>query len=377
MRTFVASLLVALTAAPAFAQGQTAAPRTVMTEFDPRLDGLPFRNSADFGSPGTCFAMVLMAIDNYNARVAAERDSGRPGAAPQFTNQVHQGNHDEQVTAGVLHRRAIRDGDNPRRANPYVPVAAAGVDLEEALGRIAATGQPEVLTFYVPGVGGHAVAVYGHRDGALQVYDPNFPGEAIAWPYDRETGTLGPHPKASLHPIYTPHEVASTPADQFHAFHDIDRLREACAANEAICTDEFLTIDVAATTDPEGAVTVSGRVTQAVNAQRLGDAWERPARMWAVVNGKPVAMAPVASDGTFSIPFAPGMFPADAEVKVVAVSTGNNLGGVRLVPPVIEEVSTSTQAEQQTQGQTVQTQGQTAPASSRGTSRGLVHLGQR
>jgi hypothetical protein len=287
----VAALAATTSRADTPPAGARSLPATISTRFDPARDGLPFGNAGDLASPdGNCFGMSLVAIDNYVRRTtnppARARAPRQP--APPTTWDPAQADPRAQATAGLAQATASQLDNPPLEARPPLTDPAP---IRGALDRIAATGVPEVLVISGPG-GGHAVVVYGYRDGALQVYDPNYPGEAIAWPWDPVAG-LGKNPKATPGSFYdTLDRALPRPYDAHQTRAAMDRLREACAAQDAECVDRYPGLTARLRRLPDGSVEVSGQA--APTAVGLA-----PSDVWVAVNGQPVGLAPVNRFGTF------------------------------------------------------------------------------
>lgn len=295
-------------------------PPVLMTEFDPRRDGLPFANVGDLARPGgNCWGMSLLAIDNYLRRLDRGREGERAPLSGPFTSQPHLADPTQQATAGLLQNTAV-DLDGPRSDVPVeagrrLPLSDPAPVLE-ALERIGRTGVPEVLVIR-GSEGAHAVVLYGYRDGAVRVYDPNFPGEAIAWPFDPATG-LGRNPKADQYSFYAGLTHASTTPYEAHRTTDaMDRLREACASQDATCTGRYPTISAHLERSAAGDVVVAGQVAAPA------DGGARPQRVWLAVNGQPIGSAEVSRFGTFSAVVPPGALVADGDnvVRVIGETT--------------------------------------------------------
>ncbi|MBX3469811.1 MAG: hypothetical protein KF878_23295 [Planctomycetes bacterium] len=327
---FVApALALLLVAGPSLAQARAQARGrpSFSTGFDPRADGIPFENRGGYTSPdGNCFGMSLLAIDNFlRRRAGAPRLPGR-------INQVPVDGHvPEQATVSVLQSRAMeRDYDQRASENPrHFPEDTA--PMEAALDRIEQGGVPEVLVFEGQD-GAHAVVVYGYRDGHLLVYDPNFPGEEIRWPYDRERG-LGPHPKGAEDPFYADvQSLSSTPYRNFQTTDDLAWLRDACEREDAACVDHFPRIE-ARTEVKNGQVTLRGRLVTPDGGEP--EPGSRPKRVWVAVDGRPIGFFPVDARGRFS-----GRLPAEAgrpgaRVRLVAATNSDGFAGSVDLPPAV------------------------------------------
>lgn len=288
----VAALVAASARADTPPPGARSLPATISTRFDPARDGLPFGNSGDFASPGgNCWGMSLVAIDRYVQRTtnppARARAPRQP--APPVATSPGQADPRVQATAGLTQHTAI--GRDLEATGGRAPLSDPS-RIRAALERIDASGVPEVLIMEGP-QGAHAVVLYGYRSGALQVYDPNFPGEAIAWPWDPVAG-LGKNPKANPGDFYDTLTLATaTPFDAHRTAADMARLREACTAQDPECVDRYPDFRARLVRNDDGTTVVSG--------QAVARDGKLPARVWVAVNGTPVAQVPVSRFGTFGV----------------------------------------------------------------------------
>jgi hypothetical protein len=331
-----AALLVALLAAPlapVHAQNVplprprpmpgVVVPSTITTTFDPRTDGLPFVNDGDYTSAGNCWGMSLLAIDNYLRRL----DAGAP--RPLSTSGIIG-----QQTASLTQDRLTRLPEDP--TNPPVPLSDTS-SIARGLNRIARTGLPEVLTFD-DGDDGHAVVLYGYRDGKLQIYDPNFPGETIEWPWDPVTG-FGRHPKAGLDgargraDFYgNLTEASSTPFEQHPTAAQLGAIRAACEQGQKVCTARFMTVDAAVKPSPDGrTVTITGRVRGGLRTNAEGEKTPPAHDVWIGVGDDIVASARLRKDGTFRLTL-PASALAGGPAQVVATTKDGVLAGATTLP---------------------------------------------
>ncbi|MBX3468075.1 MAG: hypothetical protein KF878_14475 [Planctomycetes bacterium] len=314
MRPLVVFVLLALLALPARAHPD------VTTGFDPALDGPRFPNTGDYASVGNCWGMSLLAIDNYLRRQAGERPVAGPVIA--FPEEGHL---DDQASASAVNARATED-DLARvwagRRPPTDPAA-----ILEALERIDRTGVPEVLAFWTPG-GGHTVVIYGYAAGALRTYDPNFPGESIAWPFDPARG-LGPHPRADRDPaMYADVEaVRAIPFHEHGATAALPAVREACAVGAPVCMDRFAPVEVAVRPGAGGVVEVTGRVGRGREVDDHGAPTSPPAYVWLAVDGQPVTSVNLDRQGRFRARLPRGTLAPGGHVRVVALSDDGRLAG--------------------------------------------------
>ncbi len=334
MRTatpLLALLLVAAAPGAVHAQGQPdPLPSTIWSGFDPRVDGVPFTNLGDVSTWGNCFAMVMMSVDNFNRRM---RRGEYAGAPTLIGEQPEQGHYLEQSVAGVTQRNSETNGDNvmggAAHGNPSVMAEDAGPMLVEALRRIDATGEPEELALETVDQGGHSVNLFGFHKGHLLIYDPNYPGETIAWPFDPATGKLGRHPKTGDSPVYQPDFIGSTPVSKYKVFQDLGRVRAACEAGASECREEaFPEVTASRRTGAQGEESITGRVDYDPSALRSA-----PDRVWVAVDGKPVTYGFLDHEGKFDIPLARGALPPGSKVQLVTITKDGLFGGVTDLSP--------------------------------------------
>lgn len=301
----VALIFVAL-AAPASAEDRPLPP-TILTAFDPLVDGMAFENDGTRVRPfGTCYGMSLLAIDNYARRVAS-RGQALPN---RITYEAKDGYLIEQLTASAAQKRLSQ-----QTLSSGINALGFEEPVIDALRRIETTGEPEVLAFY-NATSGHAVVLTGWSKGALHIYDPNFPGETIEWPFDPEVG-LGPHPKAATHGgLYADmNELSVKPVSELDPNRELQLIREQCDSGAAACYAGMLPVsEVAHEVAADGGLVITGRVGE----------WVPNTRVWAVVDNQPVgAMAPVNPDGTFEVIVPPGMFDESSRVQLALTTTGS------------------------------------------------------
>jgi hypothetical protein len=306
-------------------------PATITTRFDVAKDGLPFINYGDFGGPGgNCLGMSLIAIDNFQRRLAAER-AGKPDAPPPpMTDQPETVDVAKQETVSLA--QAIASTRDVERAHSPAVVTPLSnpANIRAALARMARTGQPQVMLM-TAGNEGHANVLYGYKDGKLQLYDPNYPGETVEWPFDPVTG-LGTHPKAGLNGDGTPNfysQLDSAGANSFSRYRAATALahvRSVCAAGGAECVARYPTVDATAASDGAGRVTVSGTVSGGP-AMTDGTPTIPPSAVWVAVNGNPVGLASLNPNGTFTLTLDASAFqPGTNDLRVVATSDNPNAG---------------------------------------------------
>jgi hypothetical protein len=311
MRLRASVALLLLLALPAGAQ------EPVETGFDVRRDGLPFANLGDFRSPdGNCLGMALLAIDNFRRRTA--------GAGPA------ENEPQARASAAIAHRladeRDVGRGDD-RRSENLSGAAEDPTPILQALERLRATGQPEVLAMRGPDGTGHAVVLHGFVDGRLQLYDPNFPGETVTWEFDGEEG-LGAYSKLNEDAFYGTIElVSSTPLQQFKTSQDLPWLREACAGDGAACTSQFPALEslTTKTRARDGKTRIQGRLTVPAGGQP-GDA-VFPDRVWVHVDGKPVTLAFLDPDWRFDVKLPREAYAPGQSLRLVAVTKDGAFAG--------------------------------------------------
>lgn len=315
----------------------TVLPPVIMTEFDPRRDGMPFGNDGDYTSPdGNCFGMSLLAVDAYLRRLEEGRE-GERRPAPTIVRSVDDTNLDlrKAAAAAVLQERTDAHEDDDRD-NPRVTQRKASEQIIAALKRIAKTGVPEIMGSYAASEAssaGHAFVLFGYRNGKLQIYDPNFPGETIEWPFDEQKG-LARHPRAAEDDeLYGPKAlVTSTPADRYLAHGDIGWVTSACSVLAAACTDHFPTIT--ATVEPvkpgkNGArVAIVGRISGGRVKTGDGTPVHRPRRIWVAVNGVRVAAGVLQPDGSFRLIVPSSVLTREVnDIRIVATTSDGALAG--------------------------------------------------
>jgi len=315
----------------------TAAPKSitnVTTDFDPKKDAPLFANNGDYkNGEGDCFGMSLVAIHDFIER--KNGGAGRP--EDKVSEHPAAGDLEQKETAAVVATEAnAKDGD----AAPLAPPSHAK-PIEDALERIQKTGIPEPF-FMVGGKGrgedGHVTVLYGAKDGKLLFYDPNFPGETVAWPFDPRKG-FGVHPKAGHGDPFYGHidAVASVPFDKLQASKAIAAIKQACADGASACVDQFS--KVTAKLSPakkEGEVELSGTVSRGEKKVN-GKPTDAPAMVFLKIDGKlrrePVRLA---KNGSFSVDLPRSSLRDTSEVTVVATTRTGGLAGYvteKLSPP--------------------------------------------
>lgn len=322
--------LVLLLATPLLAQDPVA---NVRTTFDPRLDGMPFVNLGDYSAPGgNCFGMSLVAVDNFLRRMRS-RAEGRPDPEPSpITSNAQDGNTDAQILASFVQSIATIQDDNGN--SPY-PTARPNDTrmMREALERMRRTGEPEFLGMWARDGSSHSTVVFGYEDGSLLVYDPNYPGETIRWPWDPVRG-FGAHPRlADNRMMYGPQKkYDAVPFGAYRTSREMQALRDACAQGLDRCLARFHDLRGRLEGTPQ-APFISGNVgNPGVRRNAEGNRPARPRRVYVVVNGTPVASGPVRPDGGFRFPLGRPV-PMGARVQLVATTGDGLLAGANDLDP--------------------------------------------
>ena len=303
----------------------------VRTDFDVRLDGLPFDNMGDFASPeGNCLGMSLLAIDNYLAR-KERRAAGIPDPPPlPLARRTQDGPLQAQQVASLAQLEAERRDDpaeNPRR-HPSQPA-----QVRAALERIRATGIPEVMCIFMSDGSGHATVLHGYDGSSLLIYDPNYPGELIRWPWS-PSGGLGRHPKRGDDGLYSPTRFSVTPFRQHPSSKQLAAVRASCAAGAKRCVGRWFQVESAL--EERGAQReVVGRVRPGTEFDTYPGWRDRPLRArkaWVTAGERPVAVGEIDSQGRFRVRLPAGLAPG-APLQVVTVTGGSDpvLAGFGLV----------------------------------------------
>lgn len=315
-------------------------PATIDTGFDPAQDGASFVNIGTYASQGDCLGMSLTAIDRFLRRRSGET---LPAQEPPDTKNAPRGglvgdpvDHETAAVVQAVGNRdeAVFDHAKKARFSDPGPVNAA-------LERIAATGKPEVLGLDGKH-DGHAIVLFGYKDGKLQIYDPNYPGETIQWPFDPVHGlkkypkALGTDPKeADMRRFYGGiTTVTPVPFDHFQVSRDIAKIRGECSAQAKACAAKFPTVTTNVTPSRDGkSVTITGTVTRGLTKGEDGPT-ERPALVILRVNGvlghKPVPLR----GGHFTVTLpASALQDGDNVVQVVATTDGGGFAGFATTKP--------------------------------------------
>jgi len=286
-------------------------PTEITSGFDTARDALPVVNNGDTAGPeGNCLGMSLVAIDDFRRRTRApwistivEQVLPRPPARP--TTFVSEADPRDLAAAGLAQQEAHRNDGGVSRGR--VPLSDT-TPVRDTLERIAEGGDPEVLSIEGDG-GAHAMVLHGYRDGALQIYDPNYPGEVIAWPWSPETG-FGPHPRADQGPLYaSPARHTTRQLSDYQTGERIEELRAACDAQAAECVGRYSRYSA--------VVAPAGESLELVGQASMPPD-QRPQTVWLTVNGRPIGGRQVSRFGTFRAVVPPGLLrPGPNQVRVV------------------------------------------------------------
>lgn len=324
-------LLAASLVAPLLAQeSQAVAP--LQTRFDPRLDGMPFTNVGDYASPqGNCFGMSLLAIDNFQRRMRGQA-AGQPAPQPlPVTRRPQDGHTAAQILASWVHAIAAAqdDGDN----NPLVQAPPRdGRLMRAALERMRGNGLPEVMGTYARDGSAHAIVLFGYQEGRLALYDPNYPGETLRWPWDATRG-LGPHPKGDA-PL-AKYEVG--PFSAFRTSRQLQALRDACLQGLDRCVARFPQLRGWLGVTPQGQREVVGVIEGGLRQAEDGSRPHRPHRVWLVVDGTAVGSGRVLQGGRFRVRIPAGTH--GVRLQVVATTAEGALAGANVVEGTLERAT--------------------------------------
>ena len=296
--------LTLLLASPTLAQDLP--PTTVHTDFDPKVDGLPFENSGDFESPdGNCFGMSCLAIEHFLERRAAGTTRPAPAHATRVTTEAAPVEQEELVSY-VQQNTSQNPMKEAKLADPK--------NLLVALARMAKTGVPEIFTM-TGSQGGHANVIFGYEGGAVLLLDPNYPHQTLRWPFDFKKG-FGEHPLAKSlgagKDFYAVLKTAgATPFTKFKASREIAALGDPDKLDKASLSRYP---DTTVTASPDG---ITGTVTGGPKKDEDGNKALKPTRAWLTVDDKPVGYANVLADGSFKLRVPQGVVTKDSKVRVV------------------------------------------------------------
>jgi len=179
----------------------------VDTGFRPELDGFSYRNSGfDLDEAGWCLGMSSTAVWYFETHHASGEHLATALAAARPAGSTLD-------AAGMEMARLAQDETSNRLGAKHSPVAQelwnthkqgdakAGLQL---LNQLKVTQAPQIMILESDLVGGHAVVAFGYRDGAFQIYDPNFPDETVTFAFDPRKG-FGAYTRANgkLESAYT------------------------------------------------------------------------------------------------------------------------------------------------------------------------------
>ncbi len=307
---------------------------TIETGFDVKKDGLPFGNPGDFGSLiGNCLGMSLIAIDNHERRKTAEASGHATSFASDSSRTLETvGLAQQNANLDYLSRSRWWEDPVEHELVEQLPLSDPSA-IRGALDRMARTKRPEVMTMRSI-FGGHAVVLHGYKDGKLQIYDPNFPGETVAWPWDPHQG-LGTHPKAAptnAANYYSALEKAgAAPPSTFMEAKDLERIREACANDLAVCTGRYPTVTANAVKGTRGVI-VSGTISRGPGLAYDLERTPTVDRAWIKVDGKFAGFTRVGLDGGYSLLLDEKLLAGGKyKLEVVAVADGSFAGFTELL----------------------------------------------
>jgi hypothetical protein len=308
----------------------SAPPSVVTTGFDPKKDGLPFPNMGDYASPnGNCIGTSIVAIDNFLTRKAREAQGISDPAPARISTNPEQVDFVEEATTSVVQEVAEEKDDTDDKHDTFNPEKPLHdpAPIVAALERIAKTGKPEILNVSSAS-DGHATVLFGYADGKLQVYDPNYPGKTIEWPFDPKKG-LGKNPEASDDPFYAHlRTVGVTPLSQLHTAAQLAAIRKSVAELAPDVEKRYVKVGVSGVATDGTHTRISGRVSGGLKRTFEGDRPPRPSVVWASVGGKPVAHARIAKDGSFHLVLpAAALAGSAADVHLVAMTGEGLLAG--------------------------------------------------
>ncbi len=309
-------------------------PASILTDFDVMRDGLSFGNNGHYTEPdGDCFGMSLLAIRLYVQRNEPWRKRERE-RAHTIVSRVQDPGADVRraAAAAIVQYQTSKHGDDDRENKPYLALTKVGPHLVAALKRIEKTGVPEILSSE-----DHSTVLFGYRAGKILVYDPNFPGRTIEWPFDERKG-LGAHPEApdqdeedDEDTLYTPRmRVSSTPVDRYLAWKDTDWAREGCDTLAKKCLDYFPTItaSVSRVDGKKDRVVIQGTAKGGLTKSGDGEPAKKPEKIWVIVNGAALGSA-VVKKGAYRIEVAASAFgTGERDLRVVATCENDEDGAL-------------------------------------------------
>ncbi len=293
--------------------GPGKAPATLVTEFDPMKDGLPYENAGSYRSPGDCLAMTLFAALRFRDRM--DRGGGdkdlpqvlrKPGLPPPRELPL-------QAAASVAQMNLAAGWDEVEKAITRRSLwdAKTGQDLYD---RMRETSQPQVVAVWnAEDTLGHAVLVYGYRDGQFLIYDPNKPGKTVTWKWDAR----GFAPPSFFDGAAT---AAHVPAETTPFAEELAGLQRACGDAGVACIASFAPMSLA-------VKTVSGKRVVEGYVRTEKDEGRAIAAM-AVAGDRMIGLARVRPSGEFRLELEVPEGYTDP-VRIVTVTTRGQLVGYR------------------------------------------------
>ncbi len=266
----------------------------VDTGFRSERDGFAFTNG-DYDSSGTCLGMSLLSAWYYETH---KNDDPPAPSLRELTGSFNpvapMADLVGREMALLAQRAAIPNGEYLARASKEALAEAAragaipsGVALWDQL---RVTGTPQLLVIQGPR-GAHAIVVFGYKDGAFQIYDPNYPGETHTMAFDRVrgwgawTGTM----------LGSPMDVAPVSFSSYGAEVDFRSVFDRAVTDRGE-TGRYRTITYDSVRDDDGTLVIRGRATGGL---------ENPAERVYVANlyvgNTIVARGNVEQDGRFTI----------------------------------------------------------------------------
>ncbi len=174
-------------------------PDDVATGFAPGTDDWQFTNYGSYMAPGgLCSGQSLSMLWYYTEQ--------RLAGAASLNGQYDNANNSATPVLQWDDRNAYRlasmvQVDEVARYNDLERFFDKMIDLRRDRWQHASfvysmliTGEPQYVGIYSSLGGGHAMVVYGAKDGDLLIADPNYPGNAARKiTFDSDTGVLGPY----------------------------------------------------------------------------------------------------------------------------------------------------------------------------------------
>ena len=177
----------------------------------------------------------------------------------------------------------------------------------------------------------HACVLYGYKDGKLQIYDPNYPGETVQWPWSPTTG-FSAHPKASGNAtnFYDGIKfVGAAPVSKFKAEETLALVRLQASLGLDGSSKRYPRIDATTTDAGVGEVAVTGQISTDGIKDSNGDGVRMPESVSVAINGATAGSGKVRADGSFSVLVSSFLLNADGpnSVRVTAISDLGTFAG--------------------------------------------------